>query len=115
MAYLANDAVLSKLKICLDDSQANKLNGKTNIIYLPWTIGQKELFGEVFLNHDLQQLGLSIVGTLQTRQERLRAVLEHFYSNEVMGWTIEVSNYPGAFITIQQPASCTWRINAEKK
>jgi hypothetical protein len=104
--YLANDAVLSKLKICLDNKQVNKLTNKTNIAFLPWTIGQKQLFGEAFLNHDLQQLSLSIVGTLQTWREQLRSVLDHFYSNKVMDWTIEASKYPGAFITIQQAIPC---------
>jgi hypothetical protein len=104
--YLADDAIMLKLKICLNDSQVNKTNNKTNIVYLPRTIGEKELFGEVFLNHDLQQLGLSIVGTLQTRRERLRSVLTHFCCNDVMGQTIEASKYPGAFITIQQAISC---------
>jgi hypothetical protein len=47
--YLADDAVLSKLKIHLDNSQVNKTNDKTNIAYLPRTIAEKELlFGEVF-------------------------------------------------------------------
>jgi hypothetical protein len=64
------------------------------------------MFGESFLNHDLEQLGLSIVGTLQTRRERLRSVLEHFYRNDVMGRTIEASKYPGAFITIRQAIPC---------
>jgi hypothetical protein len=104
--YLADDSVLSRLKIRLDDSQVNKTRDKTNIEYVPRTIAQKEVFGKVFLNHDLQQLGLSIVGTLQTRRERLRSVLEHFYTGDVMGRTIEASKYPGAFITIRQAIPC---------
>jgi hypothetical protein len=104
--YLADDAVLSKLKIRLDETQVNKLTDKTNIAFVPRNRQEKQLFGEAFLNHDLEQLGLSIVGTLHTRRERLRAVLEHFYSNEVMGRTIEASKYPGAFITIRQAIPC---------
>jgi hypothetical protein len=79
---------------------------KTNIAFLFWTIGQKHFFGNVFLNHNLIPLGLSIVGTLQTRRECLRSVLEHFYSNEVMGLTMEALKYPGAFITIRQAIPC---------
>jgi hypothetical protein len=50
---------------------------------------------------------LSIVGTLQSRREQLRLVLdEHFYSNKEIGWTIEASKYPGAFIMIRQAIPC---------
>jgi hypothetical protein len=103
--YLADDAVLSKLKICLDNDQVNKYTDKTNIAFIPRDRVEKQLFGEAFVNNDLEQLGLSIVGTLQTRRERLRSVLKHFY-NEVMGRTIEASKYPGAFITIRQAIPC---------
>ncbi len=104
--YLADDAVLSKLKIRLDDDQVNKLTDKTNICFVPRNRGEKQMFGEAFLNHDLQQLGLSIVGSLQSRRERLRSVLEHFYRNDVMGRTIQASKYPGAFITVRQAIPC---------
>jgi hypothetical protein len=62
--YLADDSVLTRLKIRLDESQVNKLTDKTNIAFVPRNRVEKQQFGEVFLNHDLQQLGLSIVGTL---------------------------------------------------
>jgi hypothetical protein len=104
--YLADDAVLSKLKIRLDDDQVNKLTDKTNICFGPRNRGEKQMFGEAFLNHNLQQLGLSIVGSLHTRREQLRSVLEHFYRNDVMGRTIEASKYPGAFITVRQAIPC---------
>jgi hypothetical protein len=104
--YLADDAVLSKLKIRLDDNQVNKFTDKTNICFVPRNRGEKRMFGESFLNHNLEQLGLSIVGSLQTIREQLRAVLEHFYSNDVMGRTIEASKYPGAFITVGQAIPC---------
>jgi hypothetical protein len=104
--YLADDAVLSKLKIHLDDDQVNKLTDKTNICFVPRNRGEKQMFGETFLNPDLEQLGLSIVGTLQTRREQLRSVLEPFYSNDVMGRTIEASKYPGVFITVRQAIPC---------
>jgi hypothetical protein len=101
------------MKICLDDNQVNKLTDKTSIAFLQWTIGQKQQFGEVFLNHDLQQLGLSIIGTLQTRREQLRSVLEHFYCNKVMGRTIETSKYPQPFITIQQVIPCILHLETD--
>jgi hypothetical protein len=83
--YLADDADLTKLKIRLNDDQVNKLTNKTNICFVPRNRGEKQMFGEAFLNHELQQLGLSIVGSLQTRRERLRSVLEHFYRNDGPG------------------------------
>jgi hypothetical protein len=61
--YLADNLVLSRLKIHLDDCQVNKMPNKTSIAFLPWNRGEKESFGDAFLNHNLQQLGLSIVGT----------------------------------------------------
>jgi hypothetical protein len=104
--YLADNSVLTRLKIRLDELQVNKLTDKTNIMFVPRNRGDKQHFGEAFLNHDLQQLGLSIVGTLETRRARLRSVLEHFYSSDVMGRTINASKYPGAFITIRQAIPC---------
>jgi hypothetical protein len=104
--YLADESVLEKLKIRLDECQVNKLTDLTNIAYAPRNRAEKQLFGEVFLNHDLQVLGLSIVGSLETRRERLKSVLKHFYRTDVMGRTIEASKYPGAFITIRQAIPC---------
>ncbi len=65
--YLANQAVLSQLKIRLDDDQVNKLTDKTNICFVPRNRGEKQMFGEDFLNHNLEKLGLSIAGNLHTR------------------------------------------------
>jgi hypothetical protein len=104
--YLADPLVLSRLKIRLDECQVNKLTDKTNIAFQPRNRGEKEQFGQAFVNHDLQEIGLSIVGNLQTRTERLRSVLELFYSTDVMGRTIAASLYPGAFITIRQAIPC---------
>ncbi len=69
--YLADPLVLSRLKIRLDECQVNKLTDKTNIAFQPRNRGEKEQFGQAFVNHDLQEIGLSIVGNLQTRTERL--------------------------------------------
>jgi hypothetical protein len=104
--YLADDTVLSRLKIRLDDNQVNKSSDPSNICFVLRNRGEKQMFGQAFLNHDLQQLGLSIVGSLHTRRVRLRLVLEHFYSNDVIGRTIEASKYPGAFITVRQAIQC---------
>jgi hypothetical protein len=53
--YLADDAVLSnKLKIRLDDNQVNKYTDKTNIAFIPRNRVEKQLFGEAFVNHDLE-------------------------------------------------------------
>jgi hypothetical protein len=39
--YLVDLSVLSRLKICLDESQVNKLTDKTNIAFQPWNRGEK--------------------------------------------------------------------------
>jgi hypothetical protein len=77
-----------------------------NIAFVPGSTANQQQVGEVFLIHKLQQLGLCIVGNVQTWSRQLWPILEHFYSSNAMGRTIKASKCPGAFITIQQAIPC---------
>jgi hypothetical protein len=104
--YLADETIQGRLLLRLDNNQMDKLRDMGNICFAPENLVERNRFSEEFLNHDLDILQLSRMGSIEVRRERVRAVLRSFAEANAMAKTIAIGNYAGAFITIRQAVPC---------
>jgi hypothetical protein len=104
--YLGDATIQARLLLRLDNNQMDKLRDIQNICFLPENQQERNRFSREFLNHDLDILRLSKMGSIDVRRERVLAVLRSFDEANAMAKTIAIGNCAGAFITIRQAVPC---------
>lgn len=105
-AFLNEENLETGLRLRLDEFQMDRKTDIGNISFEPQTREEQEHFSQQFLNHDLGHLHLSRLGSLETRRQRLLAVLRTFHEAKSLAGSIEAGNYTGAFITLKQGIPC---------
>ena len=104
--YLADASILPRLLLGLDNNQMDKLRDMQNICFAPESLEERNRFSREFLNHDLDVLRLSKMGSIEVRRARVKAVLLSFEGAYAIGRTIASGNYTGTFIGIRQAVPC---------
>jgi hypothetical protein len=84
----------------------DKLRDIQNISFALENLQEQNRFSEEFLNHDLDVLQLSRMGSIEVRRARVLAVLRSFEEANAMARTVPCGNYTGSFITIRQAVPC---------
>jgi hypothetical protein len=63
--YLADETIQGRLLLRLDNNQMDKLRDMGNIRFAPENLVERNRFSEEFLNHDLEILQLSRMGSIE--------------------------------------------------
>ena len=103
--FLMDTTNLDKMKTRLNSLEAGRESAMGHIDYEPDTAEDRLLFGDTYINPDLQTLGLSRLGSVDVRRERLRGALGHMERLHDMERMVGI-DYSGAFILIDQAIPC---------
>jgi hypothetical protein len=103
--YLADKSIQGCILLRLDNNQMDTLRMR-NICFAPENLLEQNRFLKEFLNHDLDILQLSRMGSIKVCRERVQTILCSFEEANAMAKTIAIGNYAGAFITICQAVPC---------
>jgi hypothetical protein len=105
--YLRDGTVQERLRVRLAENEMEAARDPLNIAYVPETREESVLFSDQFVNHDLRELGLPLLCSLELRWHRLLAVLRAFKESEALEGTLAAgAHYVGAFISIWQAVPC---------
>jgi hypothetical protein len=117
--YLRDGTVRERLLVRLAENQMDATRDPSNIAFLPENLQESRRFSDEFINHDLRELRLPLLGSLELRRHRLLSVLRAFKEAELLEGTLAAgAHYVGAFIGIRQAVPCLLHLEnrcAEKK
>jgi hypothetical protein len=105
--YLSDGSVKERLRVRLAENEMDSTRDPSNIAFLPENQEESRRFSDDFVNHDLRELRLPLLGSLELRRHRLLSVLRAFKEAELLERTLAAgANYVGAFISIRQAVPC---------
>jgi hypothetical protein len=94
------------LKCRYSPQEVSKETLMSNIEYKPTSDRDKMTFAREYINHDLEKLGLSRIGSLEERRERLCAALMIRIIRVDLENTTEAAQYPQAMMDIINAIPC---------
>ncbi len=106
--FLQDSVVLESLQTRLNSTQTAKAIDISNVEFEPTSAEERRLFGDDYINADLQALGLSRLGTLEVRRERLITALGLLAKMRDMEQTVNGIDFSGALILIEQAVPCVF-------
>jgi hypothetical protein len=86
--YLQDGTVQERLLVRLAENEMDATRDPSNIAFVPENLEESRRFLDQFVNHDLRELGLPLLGSLEARCHRLLSVLRAFKEAEALEGTL---------------------------